>query len=184
MNNPRELEEERRLFYVAITRARKYCYLSYSKMRYHFGSMDFCEPSRFLRDIDSQYIRKERSKEENNNGLVYGSPRRNSLFTDENDVEGIHKSGMFRRQTIPPQEHKRLKSLGSSADVKTEGRQRKETTYFGRTLKVGQKVVHAKFGRGIVKSIEGEDGATKAVIRFEQMGEKHLLLKYAKITLL
>lgn len=167
--SPREMEEERRLFYVALTRAKRYCFLSYSKMRYHFGTMDFCEPSRFLKEIDSRYIRFEIRKDRTDD-YNYGAGT--SLFRKN-------------RATTPHEPtHSHLRRIVSTAEVKTEGRERTEIQYNGQTLHVGQTVEHKTFGRGVVKSLEGEDNEAKAVIKFDNIeGERHLLLKYAKLTL-
>lgn len=168
--SPREMEEERRLFYVALTRAKRYCFLSYSKMRYHFGTMDFCEPSRFLKEIDKQYIRFEVPK---------GKPEM---------LDGVQKIPFFenvRYSSLNDMPYKKVRRLVSTAEVTTEGRPRSEILYHGQPLRVGQAVEHKNFGRGIVKSLEGEDTEAKAVIKFDNdEGERHLLLKYAKLTLL
>lgn len=184
MNNQRELEEERRLFYVAITRAKKYCYLSYSKMRYHFGSMDFCEPSRFLREIDRQYVRMERSRENESNDMAWEQPHRRHRFLENGSAEGFGTHDTPHPASRSKLEPARLRRIESSDTAATEVRRHSKTIYQGMTLEVGRNVEHAKFGRGVVTAIEGEEGEAKAVIRFDQLGEKHLLLKYAKLTLL
>ena len=169
MYSPRELEEERRLFYVAITRAKSYCYLCCSKMRFHYGKMDFCEPSSFLKEIDSDYLRME----------LAGGAERPALRTSSGSLMNT-TTPISPAYTTP----RTLRPLVSNAEVSTEGMEHQSVMYNGQELKVGQTIEHERFGRGTVERIEGEPGGYKANIAFVNSGMKCLLLKYAKIKII
>ena len=157
-----ELEEERRLFYVAITRAQKRLFLSYALTRYRYGRLKNCEPSRFLDDLDGRYIKtstKFRATEY--------APQNNTSYT-RNFVSGIKKTVASQPVVKPP-------NYKPSADFKPS-----DTSQ----LKVGQKVEHPKFGFGSVTHVDESGPDRKARIQFEGFGEKTLLLSFAKIRIL
>jgi DNA helicase II / ATP-dependent DNA helicase PcrA len=154
-----ELEEERRLFYVAITRAQKRLFLSYALTRYRYGRLKNCEPSRFLDDLDSRYIKtstKFRASE--------FAPQNNTNYT-RNFVSGIKK-------TVASQPVVRPTAYKPPADFKPS-----DTSL----LKAGQKIEHPKFGFGSVTHVDESGPDRKARIQFEGFGEKTLLLSFAKI---
>lgn len=160
MGSMRQLEEERRLFYVAISRAKQHCILSFADTRYRFGRMEFCNPSRFLNDIDPQYL--------SNTGL-----RKNTLHRDYNSTNFASKYSpkpITHPLTTPPA-------------IPMQNAQPITTTPNNHTFQVGDKVVHKRFGYGIVISIEGSGAGEKAMVRFENVGIKQLLLKYANLQL-
>jgi len=153
-----ELEEERRLFYVAITRAQKSLFLSYALTRYRFGRLKNCEPSRFLDDVDQSFI-KVSSKFA---GLESTPPSSGYAKTL---VSGIKKT------------------ISSSPIVKASGY--KAPADFApsdtSTLKEGMKVEHPKFGFGLVTQMDFSGPDRKAKINFDDFGEKTLLLNFAKL---
>lgn len=158
----RELEEERRLLYVAITRAERYCHLTYAKMRFRYGRMEWDAPSRFLRDIDSKYLR----------------------------INGIDETPAFRRSTpAPPQRSFTPRSmptprpaLQSAAPLtRVQTAVHKTGTSANCSFCVGDKVTHERFGHGEVIALEGIAANTKATVRFDNVGTKQLLLKFAKL---
>lgn len=154
LNSRTELEEERRLFYVAITRAEKSLTLSYATTRYKWGNLTSCEPSRFIEEIDEQYLENQFAT------LPKTSPK-----------EGAFKM-KFSAPTAPnPKNLKKVTntapSSGSSAD---------DQNYV-----VGIKVAHAKFGQGKIINIEGAYPNRKATVFFPNVGQKQLLLKFAKL---
>ena len=154
-----ELEEERRLFYVAITRAQKRLFLSYALTRYRYGRLKNCEPSRFLDDLDSRYIKtstKFRATE--------SAPQNNASYT-RNFVSGIKK-------TIASQPVVKATAYKPPADFKPS-----DTSL----LKAGQKIEHPKFGFGSVAHVDESGPDRKARIQFDGFGEKTLLLSFAKI---
>ena len=179
LNSRRELEEERRLFYVAITRAKKFCYLSCAKSRFRYGSMDFCEPSRFLKEIDKRFIRLEmKTAQKGLNRGIGGTASRFVQPVDNLRVAHSVKSAVMTSGT------RRLRPIPSNHDVKTEGEVRQSLRSAAGVIRVGQHVIHERFGEGTVLSLEGTDDVAKARIRFTNMGEKTLLLKYAKLKLM
>ena len=154
-DSPRALEEERRLFYVAITRAEEHCYLSYAKSRIRFGKMEFCSPSRFLHDIDARYLDLPDSD----------IPARITPPTP---------SYRPRQQTFIQPAAPRMKpvSRASSTGKNTPA------------VQEGQLIEHERFGRGTVLRVEGAGENAKATIRFENVGEKQLLLRFARFKVL
>lgn len=155
-----DIEEERRLLYVAITRAEKTCYLTYARCRFRNGKSEFATPSRFLSDIDSRYLHNNKS---------VSSPEKTSLkgwISDEPTTSTEHK----------PHTPNKLVSTGQ-AYQKTE--EKKHISVEG--LSVGCRVHHKIFGNGTISAIFEENGNIKAEVNFDQQGKKSLLLKFAKL---
>ncbi|MFN8810637.1 MAG: ATP-dependent helicase [Cyclobacteriaceae bacterium] len=153
-----ELEEERRLFYVAITRAQMKVFLSYALTRYRFGRLKNCEPSRFLDDIDSSFIK------------VSTKLRGSEPAAPHPDFARSFVSGM--RKTLASQPVAKPSAYKPSANFKpsdTSG------------LQEGMKVEHPKFGFGTVLKMDNSGADRKAHIRFDDFGEKTLLLSFAKL---
>jgi DNA helicase-2/ATP-dependent DNA helicase PcrA len=151
-----ELEEERRLFYVAITRSQKKLFLSYALTRYRFGRLKNCEPSRFLDDIDAKFI-----KVSTRFGGMESLPNPNYA---KSFVSGIKKT--VRSQPVVKSSYK------PSADFLPS-----DTS----ALKEGMKVEHPKFGFGVVTEMDESGANRKAKINFSDFGEKTLLLSFAKL---
>jgi DNA helicase II / ATP-dependent DNA helicase PcrA len=154
-----ELEEERRLFYVAITRAQKKLFLSYALTRYRFGRLKNCEPSRFLDDISSRFMKVSTRF----GGVESMAPNPNFA---KSFVSGMKKS--ISSQPAPPKPVA-YKPSADFAPSDTSG------------LKEGMKVEHPKFGFGSVLKIEAIGAERKAKINFTDFGEKTLLLSFAKL---
>jgi len=161
-----DLEEERRLFYVALTRAEKRVTLSYSTTRYRWGNLIYSEPSRFIEELDQQYL--DLPKEDNNR-----------LFAEEEfgNKQKI-STGKSQQQTFVqrPVMGKKLVKVNSAS---------KNTSDFDteslRNLQVGMHVEHERFGSGKVISMEGNFPNNKATVFFEGVGQKQLLIKFAKL---
>jgi len=153
-----ELEEERRLFYVAITRAQKKLFLSYALTRYRFGRLKNCEPSRFLDDIQGSYIKVSTKF----GGVESMAPNPNFA---KSFVSGMKKSV----STQPAPKATAYKPSADFAPSDTKG------------LKEGMKVEHPKFGFGTVLKMEEVGSERKAKINFADFGEKTLLLSFAKL---
>ena len=160
----RAMEEERRLFYVAITRARKRCYLSASKSRFMYGKMEICDPSPFLREIDSHYLRRNEGKMASPASSERHQPRLDPLQT-------------------PFSGRPRLRPMEQNA-LPVENKSYQEVKFNGTLLRLNDRVEHERFGRGTVETLEGEPDNFKATIHFENSGAKRLLLKYAKIKII
>ena len=165
-----ELEEERRLFYVAMTRAEQKAVLTYTLSRYRWGKLVDAEPSRFIEEIDDQY-------------LDHIIPKNDYVFKpmiDKGIFEGFDPNEKFQTtkiNTSPSQNQMgKLRKIISS-----ETYQKNTDSIQIAELKVGMKVEHDRFGYGKVVSIEGKGSDKKALIDFSGVGQKHLLLRFAKL---
>lgn len=188
MGTRSELEEERRLFYVALTRAEKQAYLTYALSRYRWGKLVDSDPSRFIEEIDEQYLNITTPVEE----------RRFNPMLDA-DIFGDATSPQLTRKLNPnkirfkPAKQPELKkgSSAKEAPLKAEITTPKNlkrvvetdsgTNLFDSKLAVGNHVKHLRFGTGEVLKIEGEGGDVKAEIKFQHGGIKKLLLRFAKL---
>jgi len=164
LNSRQELEEERRLFYVAITRAMKKLTLSFSTSRFKFGTIINAEPSRFLSEIDPQYLHFEGllNSEKNN--------RYNNRLDDAQTISGISKK-LFTNK--PVQKNSTLQAVDPNFVPD-------DTT----NLKAGDKVQHQRFGEGTVNLIDGTGDNKKATILFSNGDKKVLVLKFAKLKII
>ena len=153
-----ELEEERRLFYVAITRAAKRAMISYAQTRYKWGSLASSAPSRFLRDIDAIYY---------NPGAI------------EPETGKIKHT--VRKETTAPKSLQSKQTL-TSAQSNRNSNQSPETLSDTSLISPGTEVEHARFGKGKVLELEGTGNEAKAQIEFYEVGKKTLLLKFAKLS--
>jgi DNA helicase-2/ATP-dependent DNA helicase PcrA len=152
-NSREDLEEERRLFYVGITRAKKNLYISYANSRYRWGKLISCEESRFIEEIDNDFID----------------------FIDNNDFEILQN-----KQKPTPFIKQKILRNGNFKNISSI----KSKSNFSSKVGVGDKVEHLKFGKGQVIGLEGSEQNIKAKIKFEKIGEKNLLLKFAKLKIL
>lgn len=168
-DNPRAVEEERRLFYVAITRAEQNCVLSYAKSRYRNGKTDMCTPSRFLKDIDAKYLDMPSDAGASD---AFASARERYRWAVEDDFVSPVKQAAQRQGHLTKLKNTMESSFSAAPATDLSG------------LHVGSKVRHDRFGEGEIVSIEGEGGNAKATVAFDHFGQKQLLLKFAKLTVL
>jgi len=182
LNSRTELEEERRLFYVAVTRAEMQCTLSYANTRYRYGNLIYCEASRFIDEIDEKFLEYEViSGTKSFNDNVF-EKMRNSFFEEPSqDLPTNYKSNFSKepKQTIGFNPPKKFISVNARLGNVNTGKP--IDLSLNKELKPGDAVIHEKFGRGVIHTIEGVWPETKAVIQFERDGAKNLLLKYAKL---
>lgn len=166
MDSMRALEEERRLFYVAMTRAEEYLILTNARSRFRYGKVEFCRPSRFLREIDPCYLR------------VRGI---GGMFTDGggNSLSGKE---MPRRPvaSVPvpkptPMDTNRLVRVAQAKPAATAS-----DAVAMSNVSVGTRILHDRFGNGVITAIDGKGIDTKATVSFENVGTKQLLLRFAK----
>jgi DNA helicase-2/ATP-dependent DNA helicase PcrA len=170
LNSRSDLEEERRLFYVATTRAENKLTLSYATSRFKFGTLISCEPSRFLDEIDAQYLELDfTAKPVTNN---------NPFFDDERSDWG--KRGDTFSKPKAPTPMVKTTSILAKAHVPSAGFAPSDTS----KLQVGMEVEHERFGFGKVISLEGNKPDIKATIFFKEIGQKQLLLKFAKLCII
>lgn len=180
MNTRSELEEERRLFYVALTRAEKQAYLTYTQNRYRWGKLIDAEPSRFLEEIDEKYVE--------NLTPLDGGYRYKSMI--DADIFGeVDKSKLRQRKpkqgTPPSIDRPNLNQLKKLRKIKPELSQPVgNTNTIDPSLTEGSLVNHTRFGRGKVLKIEGVGNDRKAEIKFDQGDVKKLLLRFAKLEVL
>lgn len=182
VDSPRQIEEERRLFYVAMTRARSHLFITYAKSRFRYGKIEYASPSRFLREIDPRYLK---------------SPARENPEPKPFDV--IRGGGSWRRTDRPSQPSTwstPRPSVRSVADTPAPRSQRlvplRATRYADirnggvppASLVPGQRIVHERFGVGTVEEVTGTGMDTKARVNFDNVGVKQLLLRFAKFRIL
>jgi DNA helicase-2/ATP-dependent DNA helicase PcrA len=169
INSRSDLEEERRLFYVAVTRAEKAAILSYAENRYKWGNMSMSEPSRFISEIDEKYIDFPRKS-------VTTPPGFNKFKVDDTG---------FYKPKAPTYNPENLKKIG---DSRHQNNNNDETANFEGSpiedIKVGMQVEHQRFGVGKITDVEGNGANRKATVFFAAIGSKQLLLKYAKLKII
>ena len=183
-DSPRALEEERRLFYVAITRAEEHCFLSYAKTRFRYGKMEFGSSSRFLKDIDIRFLRLPQDA-----GMFRRVEEEAAAFRRENargfapDREDAPYGGKERvsvrpkQQIIAPTVPRNLKRVAPSANTASTS---PSAGASANRVQQGQLIEHERFGLGEVLKVEGEGDNAKATIRFKNAGDKQLLLRFAR----
>lgn len=209
----RELEEERRLLYVAITRAEKHCILTNAKNRFRYGKMEFDNPSRFIDEIDASLIEGGEEAPESSFGggrSSYGGYGSSSRYGSEGGYGGRmpwdrDRSG-YRRdyQNSKPVAsqfmadpkpgfksvravnavHRIMGDTASSSSVALAGSSASKASSAAGSLSEGCRIEHQRFGIGTVLKIEGTGENTKATVEFQNAGTKQLLLKFAKFTIL
>ena len=176
VNSRTELEEERRLFYVALTRAEKNCTLSFATSRYKWGNLVQCEPSRFLQEVDKKFI--------DASGTVAGLalPRKTSRFqqtsksSGENGQSQASSAGTAKFNPLRPKRKlSKVNNSNSLSDFAGDDTSK---------LQTGMAVEHARFGKGKVLNIEGTPDNKKATVFFQGVGQKQLLLKFAKLKII
>ena len=153
-----DLEEERRLFYVAITRAKKKVTITYAKTRYRWGKLNDCEPSRFIKEIDKKYT--------NFNSL-------SSITSSLNDLRENNDLLRFKK----PKNKIKLKTLENNPSINYSS-----SNYVD--INKGDTIIHNRFGKGKVIQTEGEGADKKAEVEFRTSGVKRILLKFAKYKLI
>jgi DNA helicase-2/ATP-dependent DNA helicase PcrA len=175
INSRADLEEERRLFYVAITRAEKRATISYAESRYKWGQLTLSEPSRFIDEIDERYVER---------------PARAKWNRLSEDVKPKTAKPTYTPKSVQPAQNPEPKqSQPPAGNFKKVGRYQKDTPdpptaasnddY--EKIHPGMTVEHSTFGKGQVMSVEGSGPNKKASVLFESVGQKQLLLRFAKL---
>ena len=174
INTRTDLEEERRLFYVAVTRAEKQVYLTYSLSRYRWGKLIDSEPSRFIEEINDEYLEIITPKEERRfnpmiDANIFGDVKPNQVRFNKKNYTATKPSN--NKPRVP----KNLKKISNNSNA---------VNLFDSKLTVGNIVNHQRFGNGEVLKIEGKGADLKAEIKFNSVGIKKLLLRFAKLEIL
>ncbi|MNQ05559.1 ATP-dependent DNA helicase PcrA [compost metagenome] len=180
MSTRSELEEERRLFYVALTRAEHQAYLTYAQSRYRWGKLTDSEPSRFIEEIEDQYLEYLTPAETN---YRYKSPIDGDIFGDVDKsklrlakpVGGTPPAHITKNDPKLDLNIRKLKPVSGNAPSNGN------SNLFDSKLTVGNVVMHERFGKGEVINLEGVGADRKAEIKFEVGGIKKLLLRFAKL---
>ena len=209
----RELEEERRLLYVAITRAEKHCILTNAKNRFRYGKMEFDNPSRFIDEIDASLIEGGEETPESSFGggrssfggygssSRYGSEggyggrmpwdrERSDYGRDYQNAKPVASQFMadpkpgFKSVRAVNAVHRIMGDTASSSSVASAGSSTSKASSAAGSLSEGCRIEHQRFGIGRVLKIEGTGENTKATVEFQNAGTKQLLLKFAKFTIL
>ena len=191
----RELEEERRLLYVAITRAEKHCILTNAKNRFRYGKMEFDNPSRFIDEIDASLIEGGEETPESSFGGGYGGRMpwdrdRSGYRRDYQNSKPVASQFMadpkpgFKSVRAVNAVHRIMGDTASSSSVALAGSSASKASSAAGSLSEGCRIEHQRFGIGTVLKIEGTGENTKATVEFQNAGTKQLLLKFAKFTIL
>ena len=181
LNTRSELEEERRLFYVALTRAEHQAYLTYAQSRYRWGKLVDSEPSRFIEEIDDVYLEYLNPSDTSNYKYkpmmdidIFGDIDKSKLRLSKPTAGTPPKHLSYDEK--PSVNIRKLKPVSSNAPANAK--------LFDSKLTVGNVVMHERFGKGEILNIEGVGGDKKAEIRFDVGGIKKLLLRFAKLQVL
>ncbi|MGN7204864.1 ATP-dependent helicase [Pedobacter sp. SAFR-022] len=178
LNSRSDLEEERRLFYVAITRAEKKLTLTYATSRYRWGNLTTCEPSRFINEINAKYLELEVAKASQS---VLGddsfSSERRSWSQQRDSFSKPKPASANTANSATPAQRPKTTSLLPKAHVPTPGFAPDPASAFQN----GMEVEHEKFGFGKIVNLEGNLPDVKATVFFQGLGNKQLLLKFAKL---
>lgn len=193
MGSKRELEEERRLLYVAITRAERHCILTYAKNRYRYGKVEMESPSRFLTDIAREFVDVDDAKDifmksmssYSSHGLSYSSENRwlnsrpvaTQFKADPKPREALHRDVPPVSDTFSP----RFKRLQAAAAGLSASRKQQAVSS---EIKENSVIEHERFGIGTVIRLEGSGENTKATVQFKNAGIKQLLLKFARFKII
>ena len=167
-DNPRAIEEERRLFYVAITRAERYCTLSFARSRFKNGQTTMCIPSRFLRDIDLKYLETEDGyrRPEADSSISERKPESRPAFTSP-----LQQAQMRETPSAGPRKLTRMTAAPVSSAAEQDFSD----------FQIGMRVRHGRFGEGVILSFDGDGNNRKALIEFDNSGQKQLFLKFARL---
>lgn len=206
---PREMEEERRLFYVAVTRAKRFCFLSYAQSRFRYGQFEISDPSPFIAEINQKFIQEEQVGFAHNNSIP--SALREALMDDDWETASVLPSTRIAGSAIYTKPTKRqTQDVASGKPLKASAthvsRSSASSSDYASTLKpirkaqskssnaaqkaainalsVGSKIEHERFGIGTIVSIEGSGENAKAEVDFQAVGRKKLLLKFALFKIL
>ncbi len=183
-----ELEEERRLFYVAVTRAKRYCFLTYAKTRYKYGSLQFCDPSEFLNEIDDKYIQEEQliSRHDSSKNSSFGIytrsyPEDNYRSMADDDALPSFLQPTKTELTRPKPSYTYNNDKRPSQPYNTYPSSSKPKSYGRYTFTIGSRVQHERLGKGVVVSFDGSGDSAKVKVNFEEGGVKNLLIKFANL---
>ena len=177
LNSRADIEEERRLFYVAITRAEKRLFLSYAQSRYKWGNLQFSEPSRFISELKPEFI----DDLSGDDLFTQNKPRMQKDKPEEKKVWGKQRS-----YEVKPESPTKKRDMLQAKNLKKVDSDTSSPADTGDSAKIqeGNEVFHERFGRGKVVTIDGTGQNRKATVFFKSVGDKQLLLRFAKLKVL
>ncbi len=185
-DSPQQIEEERRLMYVAITRARNFCLISYAGSRFRNGQTAACRPSRFLGDLDTRYIRLD-----TNDRLTTDTPQVRPTINYHASLRDTARSlNSVRRQTPRSGSSPAVGSFAPHISAPTSSAPTSgasgsaHTTHTAAELRVGTRIEHLKFGLGTVKAISDTTPDVRITVEFDSSGERILMLKFARFAII
>lgn len=185
IDEPNGVEEERRLFYVAITRAEQNCFLSYARSRFRNGQSKACRPSRFLKDIDQRFVQTLSSPTSSygdggfsTGGGTFGESRTVGTFSNSYRPEPQRPAEQPRRSVLDLNHPRKVATRPTDALSHETS-----ITFGGHLLEKGTRIVHDRFGKGTITDLSGTADNARINVHFDTMGDKTLLLKFAKFTL-
>ena len=180
-DDERQIEEERRLLYVAITRARENCILTHAATRFRNGKTNTCRPSRFIKDLDERYVKLPAGMQQ---------PKPYTPANEKPYTFGVSREQPVRRPLFaaPPSSHLRpvensRRVIAPDAAPPVVERRDSVETRVGE-LRIGFRIRHDRFGEGTIQAIEGAGDNSKITVAFEHVGKKQLLLKFAKFIII
>jgi DNA helicase-2/ATP-dependent DNA helicase PcrA len=185
-----DVEEERRLFYVAITRAEKRCLLTYAKTRFRYGQLQFGTRSRFLNEIDPTFLKGQQVNKPTGQQTGWGRSRDAAIHVSTLGGRTDRPTTPRPTTPLPTPTPRRWISLGErdaqsgSQQINRSTGQQAGMPHATSSPLPGARVEHDRFGQGEVVRVEGNNENAKAVIRFDNVGEKTLLLKFARLKIL
>lgn len=174
---PREMEEERRLFYVAVTRAKRFCFLTYAQSRFRYGKMEFSMPSPFLKEIDERYVIDNAPLSRRDTTWSSVSTR---SFASETKREAAARTRVTASSSTDRPSFTSPRLIPSHQATSRP----KHSAKPDGNLRVGSVIEHSRFGRGRVLSIEGDGDGKKAQVDFGNVGTKNLLLRFAQYSII
>ncbi len=177
LNSRTDLEEERRLFYVAITRGEKKVFLSYSESRYKWGNLQYSEPSRFIGELDPQYVDDQTSDMILSPDSAKLKPLKNKPSTSIGSKPKLKSTSKVKETAS--EVAKTPENLKAITHVRPTSSNDQTNS-----IQVGMEVFHDRFGRGKVLTMEGTGENRKAIVFFNNSGTKNLLLRFAKLKIL
>lgn len=175
--NQKDLEEERRLLYVAITRAKERCVITFAKSRYQAGRSEFRTPSRFIRELSGEGCGSAEQISSKATLPTFVFERKADRKAQPSwKLQSVSDTGQTpQSESRPRQNLRRIDSLDSVAP------QTSDEQYFRTTFTVGDRVIHSRFGIGVVTAVDGQGENARASVLFETVGQKLLLLRFAKL---
>ena len=172
-----EIEEERRLLYVAITRAKSFCMISYASSRFRNGQTVTCSPSRFIRDINPQFLQLSAGSNLNNRQAVNPLGNYRSSFNSRS-FSSLRQSSFGHSNT------ENITATSTTNNAQKANSSSINGIHSVSELSTGMTIEHSRFGTGVIINVDNKSADARIVVKFNNVGEKTLLLKFAKFNII